>query len=149
MKCFFRQHPKIRYHGTQPNAAVREALTRAHVFAYPSVLRPETSCLCLIEAMSAGLVCVHSNLGALFETAWRTGPRYTRSTRDPASTRPCSQNAMRRTLRGILRPAAPGQRLHEQKLYADRGYDWNVRKRQWEGLLRQMLSWPRDFGATA
>jgi hypothetical protein len=55
---------------------------------------------------------------------------------------------MRRTLREFA-GGAPGQRLHEQKLYADRGYDWNVRKRQWEGLLRQMLSWPRDFGATA
>jgi hypothetical protein len=89
MKCFFRQHPKIRYHGTQPNAAVREALTRAHVFAYPSVW-PETSCLCLIEAMSAGLVCVHSNLGALFETAAHWTQIYPFH-EDPASTRPCSQ----------------------------------------------------------
>jgi UDP-glucose:(glucosyl)LPS alpha-1,2-glucosyltransferase len=128
---FCRQHPKIRYHGTQPNAVVREALTRAHVFAYPSVW-PETSCLCLIEAMSAGLVCVHSNLGALFETAAHWTQIYPFH-EDPAG----------------IRRRRPGSASARAEALADRVYDWNVRKRQWEGLLRQMLSWPRDFGATA
>jgi UDP-glucose:(glucosyl)LPS alpha-1,2-glucosyltransferase len=141
---FSRQHPKIRYQGTQPNAVVREALTRAHVFAYPSVW-PETSCLCLIEAMSAGLVCVHSNLGALFETAAHWAQIYPFH-EDPASHAALFTDAMQRPLREFA-GGALGQRLHEQKLYADRVYDWNVRKRPWEGLLRQILSWPRDFGA--
>lgn len=61
-------HPKISYHKSQPNDVVREALQNADLFAYPSVWQ-ETSCLCLIEAMSAGLICVHSSLAALPETA--------------------------------------------------------------------------------
>ena len=39
-----------------------------HIFAYPSIW-PETSCIALIEAMSAGLLCVHSAYAALPETS--------------------------------------------------------------------------------
>lgn len=61
-------HPKINYHGSQTNTVVRKALKRSDIFAYPSVWK-ETSCLCLIEAMSANLLCVHSSLAALSETS--------------------------------------------------------------------------------
>jgi glycosyltransferase involved in cell wall biosynthesis len=61
--------PNITYHGTVSNDELRNfLLNEAHIFAYPSIWE-ETSCLCLIEAMSAGLLCVHSNLGALPETS--------------------------------------------------------------------------------
>lgn len=70
-----KQHPKINYHGTVPNSEVREALKNAHIFAYPSIWN-ETSCISLIEAMSAGCICVHSNLGALYETAGGTTMMY-------------------------------------------------------------------------
>lgn len=63
-----KSHPRIQYHGAQSNQKVREALQKSHIFAYPSIW-PETSCLCLIEAMSAGNICVHSNLAALPETS--------------------------------------------------------------------------------
>ena len=63
-----KSHPKINYHGSVPNAQIREALQKAHIFAYPSIWM-ETSCIALMEAMSAGLLCVHSNLAALPETA--------------------------------------------------------------------------------
>lgn len=70
-----KQHPKINYHGTVPNSEVREALKKAHIFAYPSIWT-ETSCISLIEAMSAGCICVHPNLGALYETAGGTTMMY-------------------------------------------------------------------------
>lgn len=65
-KC--NNHPQVTYHGSQTNTVVRKALKRSDIFAYPSIWK-ETSCLCLIEAMSAGLQCVHSNLAALPETS--------------------------------------------------------------------------------
>ena len=61
-------HPHMTYHGSVPNNEIRNALMNSHIFAYPSTYY-ETSCLCLIEAMSAGCLCVHSSYGALPETA--------------------------------------------------------------------------------
>ncbi|OUS47499.1 hypothetical protein BE221DRAFT_71485, partial [Ostreococcus tauri] len=46
---------------------VREALTKAHIFAYPSIWQ-ETSCIAAIEALSAGVHVVTSSLAALPET---------------------------------------------------------------------------------
>jgi UDP-glucose:(glucosyl)LPS alpha-1,2-glucosyltransferase len=63
-----KDHPQMSYHGTVSNEEVRAALVKAHIFAYPSTW-PETSCICLMEAMSAGLLCVHPNYAALPETA--------------------------------------------------------------------------------
>lgn len=63
-----REHPQITYHGAVPNEVVREHLTKSHIWALPSIW-PETSCLALIEAMSAGCLCIHSDLAALPETS--------------------------------------------------------------------------------
>src|SRR6185436_14024378 len=62
------EHPNMTYHGYQPNDVVREYLQRAHYFAYPNTWL-ETSCIALMEAMSAGCVCLHPNAGALPETS--------------------------------------------------------------------------------
>lgn len=61
-------HPGIVYSKSVSNDIIREELQQAHIFAYPSIWQ-ETSCLCLIEAMSAGLIPVHSSLAALPETS--------------------------------------------------------------------------------
>lgn len=63
-----RNHPKMTYHGFVPNEQLKEHLNKSHIFAYPS-LWYETSCRAMLEAMSAGLVCVHPNLAALPETS--------------------------------------------------------------------------------
>jgi glycosyltransferase involved in cell wall biosynthesis len=63
-----RNHPKMTYHGFVPNDVLKSYLNSAHIFAYPSVWI-ETSCRAMLEAMSAGLVCVHPNFGALPETS--------------------------------------------------------------------------------
>ena len=62
-----RSHPKINYYGSVPNSRIREALKKTHIFAYPATFL-ETSCISLIEAMSAQCHCVHPDLGALKET---------------------------------------------------------------------------------
>ena len=63
-----RNHPKMTYHGFVPNDELHDYLKAAHVHAYPSIWQ-ETSCRAMLEAMSAGLLCVHPNLGALPETS--------------------------------------------------------------------------------
>ena len=57
----------VNYHGYASNEDVREALSRAHIFAYPCTFE-ETSCMSAIEAGMAGLSLVCTNLGALYET---------------------------------------------------------------------------------
>lgn len=69
------QHPQINYRGTVSNVEVKQAVAKAHIFAYPSIWL-ETSCLSLMEAMSAECVCVHPNFGALYETAGGTTVMY-------------------------------------------------------------------------
>lgn len=63
-----RNHPKMTYHGYVPNEELRGYVEKAHILAYPSIW-PETSCRVLTESMSAGLFCVHPNLGALPDTS--------------------------------------------------------------------------------
>ena len=63
-----RSHPQINYHGSQPNEVVREYLQRAHIFAYPSIWQ-ECNSRSLIEAMSAGCLCIHPNLAGLSDTS--------------------------------------------------------------------------------
>jgi glycosyltransferase involved in cell wall biosynthesis len=63
-----RNHPQMTYHGYAPNNELKEFLNKCHIFAYPSIWL-ETSCRALLEAMSAGLICVHPTYGALPESS--------------------------------------------------------------------------------
>lgn len=63
-----RNHPQMTYHGFVPNETLKEHLNQSHIFAYPCIWT-ETSCRAMLEAMSAGNVCVHPNSGALPETS--------------------------------------------------------------------------------
>jgi len=62
-----RANPCVVYHGSRPNAEVRQAVRDAHVFIYPSIYM-ETSCMAMQEAMMAGCLAITTNLGALPET---------------------------------------------------------------------------------
>jgi glycosyltransferase involved in cell wall biosynthesis len=135
------RNARARYHGAVPNQQVREALASSHVFAYPSVW-PETSCLCLMEAMSAGLACVHPNYGALYETAadttmmyqWQEHPATHAAVFHQALT--TAINAVRNGDKEFL------SRLASQKSYADEHYNWERRAAQWEEFLRSIAHLP-------
>jgi UDP-glucose:(glucosyl)LPS alpha-1,2-glucosyltransferase len=62
-----RKNPCVTYHGSQPNAVVRQAVQDAHIFVYPCVYM-ETSCMAIQEAMMAGCLAITTNIGALPET---------------------------------------------------------------------------------
>jgi UDP-glucose:(glucosyl)LPS alpha-1,2-glucosyltransferase len=133
-KC--RNHPKINYHGFKPNSEVRKALLKAHIFAYPSIWI-ESSCMTLMEAMSAKLVCVHPNYGALIETSGGLTSMY-------QWTEDANQHAQRfhdfldTTIESLKNSDnLPGlqNQLHLQKVYCDTRYNWNSRENQWFSLL--------------
>jgi glycosyltransferase involved in cell wall biosynthesis len=140
---FCRQHPSINYHGSQENSVVREALRNSHIFVYPSIWQ-ECSCLCLIEAMSAGLLCVHSNYGALYETSanWTFQYQYQEDLQKHAIS---FFNATKLAIDSLLNEKNLELRLKGQKGYVDQIHNWNFRKVQWEGLLNQLKDLPRAF----
>jgi UDP-glucose:(glucosyl)LPS alpha-1,2-glucosyltransferase len=129
---FADEHPKITNHGAVSQEEVRAALGRAHIFAYPSIW-PETSCCCLIEAMSAGLVCVHSNLGALFETAANWSNMYYIH-EDPQEHAKLFYAVLENAIRTVHEDATRSP-CQSQKAYADAFYNWEIRARQWEAFL--------------
>jgi UDP-glucose:(glucosyl)LPS alpha-1,2-glucosyltransferase len=134
-----RKLPRVTCHGFVPNEQLRAALVQADVFAYPAVLL-ETSCLALVEAMSAGLACVHPNLGGLSETGgWMT--LMYEFDPDPVSHARVFYQHLTRVI-DALRAGDAGlrARLAAQKSYADARYDWGTRVTEWEVLLQSLLS---------
>ena len=134
-----RRLPRVTWHGAVPNGQVRKALGEAHVFAYPATV-PEVSCLSLIEAMSAGLACVHPNFGGLYETAGGMTQMYPWHEDPQAHAQVFQQRLM--PVIDALRAGSPGLRrqLAVQKVCADIRYNWTARAAEWEALLRSLLT---------
>lgn len=132
------KHPNASNHGTVDNAAIRSYLEKdADIFAYPSIW-PETSCLCLIEAMSAGLMCVHSNYGALADTA--SGFTYMYQMDE-------DENRHATKLYHILDGAITHlndenvtARRQFMKMYANDRFNWDNKAEIWTGLLLNIIA---------
>ena len=139
-----KNHPNMTYHGYKTNEVVRAALERAHVFAYPSIWR-ETSCMSLMEAMSAKCYCVHSDLAALAETSanWSYQYNYNENVNAHAST---FYNVLDIVLQ-IVREKDKSSliKLNGQKSYADLFYNWTLRIPQWNAILSSLINEPREI----
>lgn len=131
-----KDHPQINYHGYQPNKVVRKALSEAHIQAYPSIWM-ETSCMSLMEAMSAKCLCIHPNYAALPETAanWTWMYQWVQDKRDHA-------NALYSHLVAAVEnywSEDVQTRVAGQKSYADVFYNWKMRQQQWDAFLKGIL----------
>lgn len=137
-----RNHPKINYHGAIPNADLKKNLEKTHILAYPSIWT-ETSCITLMEAMSAGLLCVHSNLGALPETSanWTAQYQYHEDLNDHAAV---FYHTLGTSIENYWNEGVQTQ-LASQKAYANVFYNWAARKHQWNALLTSMVNEPREL----
>jgi UDP-glucose:(glucosyl)LPS alpha-1,2-glucosyltransferase len=133
---FCRNHEKINYHGSVSNDEVRDAVSKANIFAYPSIWQ-ETSCISLIEAMSAGLLCVHSNYGALYETAsnWTYMYQYQNNPRDHLR---IFHSKLDYAI-DLYRTGLLSNNLNNQKKHTDTLYNWDLRTDQWNNLLKSLL----------
>ena len=139
-----KSHDQISYHGAVSNHEIRNALQNSHILAYPSIWE-ETSCLVLIEAMSAGLCCVHPNYGALSETAsnWTNMYQFQEDMSKHAN-----------LFYGMLRQSIIDYNeehvqaiLKIQQSYVNTFYNWNNRKNQWIALITGLLGESRDLPA--
>ena len=59
--------PNVNYIGYKPNSYIKDNLHKYNMYVYPSIFE-ETSCISLLECMAAGLYCITTNYGALYET---------------------------------------------------------------------------------
>lgn len=130
-----RNHPRIVYHGFQPNEVVRAALQKAHVFAYPSIWQ-ECNSRALIEAMSAGLMCVHPNLAGLSDTSGNLTTMYQWDedmNRHAALFYQLLDSAV-----GVVNQEGMQNYLRYVKTYADTRFNVSKITKQWEELLDYM-----------
>lgn len=134
------EHPQMTYHGFQSNEVIREALTEAHIFPYPSIWM-ETSCLALIEAMAAGLVCVHPNYAALPETS--AGLTYQYQMHEDLNEHASIHYQVLEDLildlanEDLLETHTFGVNL--SSLYANHVYNWETVQYEWETLFEHLL----------
>jgi len=132
-------HPNIIYSKRVSNDKIRNELQKAHIFAYPCVWQ-ETSCISMIEALSAGCYCIHPALGALKETSLGITHMYS------------FQDERQKHIDSFYVELKRAILLHNHsfdyiksntettKTIADYKYDWTAKKDQWNKLFEQMLS---------
>jgi len=132
-----RAHEKISYHGSVSNEEIREALVRSHIFAYPSIW-PETSCLAVIEAMSAKNIVVCPNYAALPETCSNFAMMYpyTENKNAHAVQFAHTLNNAIESIKNNIDGLDPY--LDFQKQFFDYFYSWSKRKLEWENLLNSI-----------
>ena len=135
-------HPKINYHGAVDNETIREALKQSHILAYPSIW-PETSCLVLMEAMTAGLINVHPNFAALPETAANWSMMYQWNEDQSRHAGIFYQN-LKSSIENFWDEGVQS-RLASQRSYANVFYNWNIRVQQWDAFIRSLLNEPREL----
>jgi glycosyltransferase involved in cell wall biosynthesis len=126
----------VSYIGYKPNEFIKDNLKNYHMFAYPNIWE-ETSCIAAIEAMAAGLYCVTTDYGALFETC-----------AEFAVYVPYEKNFIKlaTTFASVIDAAA--NQLHEANVkehlqfqidYTNRFYSWDLRKGVWNRFLQGVI----------
>lgn len=129
-------HPQMTYHGYQPNEVVRDALKRAHIFAYPNIW-PETSCIAAIEAMSAKCEIVCPNFEALPETTAGFAVEYP-MTEDMNDHLNVFVPHLEHSIKNINSEYTQSK-LEIAKIVTDNHYSWDKRKEEWKSFLSSFL----------
>jgi len=129
------EHPNIKNIGYVSNEELKKSLASSHIFPYPSTYR-ETFCLALLEAMSAGLLCVHSNYACLPETAsnWTVMYPYHE---DKAVHSAIFYEHLKSAIDSVNDRKVQRQ-LKYQSRYVNYFYNWETRTQEWIDLLKSL-----------
>jgi glycosyltransferase involved in cell wall biosynthesis len=127
-----RNHPQMTYHGFAPNEEVKAHLLNAHIHAYPSIWL-ECNSRSVIEAMSAGLMCVHPNFGGLVDTSGGLNFMY-QGDQDINKHANIFYQALDHAIQNVSSDGVQDY-LKLVKVYADSRYSWSKVASQWEDLL--------------
>jgi len=138
-------HPRMTYHGFQPHEKVVECLQKAHILAYPCIW-PESACRVLEEAMSAGLMAVHSNLAALSDTSGRLTLSYQYQDNPNEHANIFAQH-LEYAINTVHQDEAQAYLSGFVKTYADMRFNLPGIAKKWENLMRSLLEQYPDAGA--
>ena len=130
-------HPQMTYHGFVPNDKLREELNGYHIFAYPSIWL-ETSCRAMLESMSAGLLCVHPNYGALSETSCGLNLMYQGNREDQNIHANIFSSHLDAAIQ-LIKDENYSDIIGFNKFFVDGRYNINRIKTQWEIMLKALL----------
>ena len=122
----------VNFRGYGLNQQIRDALQDTHIYVYPSIFE-ETSCLAIIEAMSAGCHVVTTNYGALPETC---GEFATMIEFDSGVNNLIERYAD--TLNSVIdnyKNNIYKEDLEMQIKYYEKYYSWNTRITEWNNFL--------------
>lgn len=124
----------VTYRGSIPNDELRKELPTFDILAYPSTFE-ETSCIAVIEAISAGLKVICSSLGALPETTegWATiYPYYPNKEFHAIKFAELLEKEIKLVENGF-------DHTNQVEIYKER-WSWETREKEWIELLSKMES---------
>jgi glycosyltransferase involved in cell wall biosynthesis len=129
--------PNVNYIGYKPHEYIRENLHKYHIFAFPSIWE-ETFCISALEAMAAGLYCITTDYGALYETGaeFITYVPYEKSFTSLAHK---FAYAIEHAA-GTLDHPAIRQHLDMQIDYVNRFYNWDKIGYAWTNLIKGAIN---------
>lgn len=127
-----RRHPQMTYHGFVSNDIVREHLKSSHILAYPSIWL-ECNSRSVVEAMSAGLLCVHPNYGGLSDTSGGLNFMY-QGDNDPQKHANIFYHALNNAIQTISQEQTQNY-LKLVKMYADTRFNWSRIVNNWTDVL--------------
>jgi UDP-glucose:(glucosyl)LPS alpha-1,2-glucosyltransferase len=128
-------HPNIKNIGYVSNEKLKKSLASSHIFPYPSTYR-ETFCLDLLEAMSAGLLCVHSNYACLPETTSNWAMMYSYH-EDKTVHSAIFYEHLKKAINSVNDKRVQRQLKYQSK-YVNYFYNWETRTEEWINLLESL-----------
>jgi glycosyltransferase involved in cell wall biosynthesis len=130
-------HPQMTYHGYVEHSKLLEHLDKSSIFAYPSIWM-ETSCRAMLEAMSAGLLCVHSNVAALPESSGSLNLMYHADLTNVHNHANMFLFYLETAINMVNKKQVDNM-LRFNKTYIDSRYNIDRIKLQWESMLDNLL----------
>jgi len=127
----------VNYIGYKEHAFIQKYIYRYHMFAYPSIWE-ETSCNAALEAMAAGLYCIVTNYGALYETCSEF-PAYVTYDKDYKRLSTVFADAIRQAVTTLHEPGVQ-KHLDVQQDFVKRFYSWEKKKQEWTNFLTGALN---------
>ena len=129
--------PNVNYIGYKSNEYIKKHLKDYRLFVYPSIWE-ETSCISLLEAMAAGLYCVTTNYGALYETGAEF-PMYVPYSNDYRSLAKKFAGSIEMAALSLQDPNIV-EHLKMQKKFVNYFYDWKIKGNTWNRFLKGAIN---------